>query len=469
MKHRVLIVHPYIPARFNGAPVGLLYCASTARAAGHEVRAVDLQADPDQTRFLEAMHEWRPTVLALSSTSPSFKAAVRLAEEAKAIDPSVIVVKGGVHETYCSEYTLAHVPEIDYCLRGEADCTFPAFLDAVPDPDELGRVPGLTWRVDDDVVVNRPSVDPVHLDGLPYPARELLGTSDYYDFAVFGGLRTTQVQTMRGCPFACHFCNQRRRNPSLRATESVVDELRYLRDAGYGAVFFDDPTFTVNRGRTEELVEAIGHADLGMAFGCQTRSELVNTHLLESMADVGFGYVSFGLETTNEQSLLAFGKTRSQTRHLQAARDATSWCRSAGIRSCLTLIVGFPGETDDSVIDTFSTAAGLDPDFVSVSALALYPHEDATIADRYHEGVSEEPVWRSFDEGYGAIHPYLSAARAAELLDLAMSILGPRLDLVDGPGAPSAGRSLHQRDQQAIGLVGGDRVLVGEVPDPTHV
>jgi radical SAM superfamily enzyme YgiQ (UPF0313 family) len=432
------MVHPYIPARFNGAPLGLLYCASTAGAAGHEVRVVDLQADPDPRRFLEAIHEWRPTVLALSSTSPSFKAAVRLAEAAKAIDPSVIVVKGGVHETYCSEYTLAHVPEIDYCLRGEADRTFPAFLDAVPDPHELGLVPGLTWGVDDVVVVNRPSVEPVHLDSLPYPARELLDTSDYYDFAIFHGLRTTQVQTMRGCPFACHFCNQRRRNPSVRATESVVTELTHLRAAGFGAVFFDDPTFTVNPGRTQELVEAIGRTDLGMAFGCQTRSELVNPQLLESMADVGFDYVSFGLETTNEQSLLAFGKTRSQTRHLQAARNATSWCSSAGIRSCLNLIVGFPGETDESVIDTFSTAADLDPDFVSISALALYPHEDASIADRYHEGVSDEPVWRSFDEGWGAIHPYLSPDRAAELLDLATTILGPKLDLVGGPGSHEA-------------------------------
>lgn len=438
MKHRVLIVHPHIPARFNGAPVGLLYVAATARAGGHEVHVIDLQAEADPTRFIDAMHEWRPTVLALSSTSPSFKAAVRLAEAAKMIDPQVIVVKGGVHETYCSEYTLAHVPEIDYCLRGEADRTFPTFLDAVPDPAALEQVPGLTWRHDDRVVANRVVGEPVDLDGLPYPARDLLATSDYYDFAVFGGLRTTQVQTMRGCPFACSFCNQRRRNPSLRATESVVAELRHLRDVGYRAVFFDDPTFTVNTGRTEELVGAIRDADLGMAFGCQTRSELVSPELLAGMADAGFRYVSFGLETTNEQSLLAFGKTRSQTRHLQAARDATSWCRSARIRSCLTLIVGFPGETDASVIDTFSTAADLDPDFVSVSALALYPHEDATTASRYHRGVSEEPVWCSFDEGYGAIHPYLTTTRAAQLLELATSILGPRLDLLGGPGSPGA-------------------------------
>lgn len=182
-----------------------------------------------------------------------------------------------------------------------------------------------------------------------------------------------------------------------------------------------------------------------MSFGCQTRSELVNPELLETMAAAGFEYMSFGLETTDERSLLAFGKTRSQVRHLQAARDATSWCRSEGIRSCLALIVGFPGETQESVLHTFATAAELDPDFVSLSALALYPHEDATTAAQYHRGVSEEPIWCSFDEGYGAIHPHLSAAGAAGLLQTARAVLGSRLDVVPvtSPATPAVGRT-HQ-------------------------
>ena len=430
MPHRVLVVHPHIPARFNGAPLGLLYVAATARAAGHEVRVLDLQADPGGEGFDAVMEEWHPSVLALSSTSPSHRAAVALARRARTLDPDVVVVKGGVHETYCSEHTLAHVPEIDLCLRGEADETFPVLLAALDDPDALAAVPGLTWRRDGAVVTNDVRVGAVDLDALPHPARDLLATSDYYDFSVFDGRRTTQVQTMRGCPFGCVFCNQRRRNPSVRSVASVVAELGALHDHGYRAVFFDDPTFTVNPGRTHDLLAAIRAEGLGMALGCQTRSELVTPGLLEDMAAAGFSYVSFGLETTNEQSLAAFGKTRSQTRFLAGARHATQWCRAVGIRSCLTLIVGFPGETDASVEHTLATAATLDPDYVSVSALALYPHEDASTAPEYLAGVSQEEVWRHYDEGWGAIHPHLEPERAAALLDLAVDVLGPRLDVV---------------------------------------
>lgn len=431
MTHRVLLVHPYIPARFNGAPLGLLYVAATARAAGHEVRVLDLQADPDEQRFEDAVRRWRPTVLGLSSTSPSFRAALRLAERAKQLDPDLLVVKGGVHETYCAEHTLAHVPQIDICLGGEADLTFPALLAALPASADLARIPGARWREEGRVMTSAARAEPVDLDRLPLPARDLLETSDFYDFAVFGGLRTTQVQTMRGCPFACSFCNQRARNPSVRSIEAVVDELRLLRDSGYRAVFFDDPTFTVDRRRTQALAGAIRDADLGVAFGCQTRSELVTPELLDQLATAGFTFISFGLETTDEKSLAAFGKTRSQVRHLTAARAATRGCRDAGIRSCLNLIVGFPEETTQSLLHTLTTAADLDPDFVSLSALALYPHQDPTTADAYVRGISEEPVWRAFDEGYGAVHQYLTADRAAQVLSLATTVLGRRLDVVD--------------------------------------
>ncbi|MFL6099446.1 MAG: hypothetical protein ACJ71T_05780 [Actinomycetales bacterium] len=77
---------------------------------------------------------------------------------------------------------------------------------------------------------------------------------------------------------------------------------------------------------------------------------------------------------------------------------------------------------------------------MSLSALALYPHEDATTAAHYHRGISEEAVWRHFDEGYGAIHPDLSEARAVELLHMAEAMLGPKLNLVDEIPLPDAGQ-----------------------------
>ena len=78
---------------------------------------------------------------------------------------------------------------------------------------------------------------------------------------------------------------------------------------------------------------------------------------------------------------------------------------------------------------TFEFAARLDPDYVSLSALALYPHEDPRTADSYVRGISTEPIWELYDEGYGAVHPHLDAERAAEIYGMASDCLGSKLDV----------------------------------------
>ncbi len=65
-----------------------------------------------------------------------------------------------------------------------------------------------------------------------------------------------------------------------------------------------------------------------------------------------------------------------------------------------------------------------------MAALALYPHEDPSTADDYTLGVSTEDIWLHYDEGAGAIHPYLSVARAETLYEIAQSTLGDRLAVV---------------------------------------
>jgi radical SAM superfamily enzyme YgiQ (UPF0313 family) len=207
-------------------------------------------------------------------------------------------------------------------------------------------------------------------------------------------------------------------------------ELEYLVQCGYQAVFFDDATFTVNKRRTSELLAAIRAAGVGMSFACQTRADCVDPWLLEDMAASGFSFVSFGLETTDEEALKSMQKSKRAGTHAATSIAAVEACKKNGILSCLNLITGFEGETSAKAASTFSFAATVEPDFVSVSALALYPHQDPTTAEIYEGEVSTEDVWKHFDEGYGAIHPYLTSDEAEQRLQAARSILGARLDVV---------------------------------------
>jgi len=115
-QERLLFVHPWIPARFNGTPMGLLYLATLASNAGHVVRVIDLQALGPEYDIHEEFRTFLPTVVGVSSTSPSHPAAMAILRRAKEWNPNVKTVSGGVHETYCARDTLMWQPHVDYAV-----------------------------------------------------------------------------------------------------------------------------------------------------------------------------------------------------------------------------------------------------------------------------------------------------------------------------------------------------------------
>src|ERR1041384_4790412 len=118
------------------------------------------------------------------------------------------------------------------------------------------------------------------------------------------------VQTSRGCPFECEFCDviqylgrkQRHKSPAR-----VLAELDALYDHGYRAVFLAYDNFTVYRARAKELLLALkewNDAGKGMAFTTQVSIDCArDTEMLELCADAGLVNVFIGIETPNESSL----------------------------------------------------------------------------------------------------------------------------------------------------------------------
>jgi len=191
---RVLLVHPFIPARFNGAPMGLLYLAAELLKRGHRVEILDLQALQTNEPFAFTLRSQGPDIVGISSTSPSHAAAISIAKLAKSISIDTIVVKGGVHETYCAKHTLANVPEVDYSLSGECDYSFPNLVAALESGADLSKIPGLTYRDDSGTPISTNSGGGnIDLNAVPKLPRELLSDASYYDFRIFKGSRTAQV------------------------------------------------------------------------------------------------------------------------------------------------------------------------------------------------------------------------------------------------------------------------------------
>ncbi|HLJ21428.1 MAG TPA: radical SAM protein [Stellaceae bacterium] len=158
------------------------------------------------------------------------------------------------------------------------------------------------------------------------------------------------LQTSRGCPFDCEFCDvieylgRKQRHKNI---PQVLAELDELYRHGYRSAFLADDNFTVYRARTKELLAAIAEwnrrrTDGPMRFSTQVSIDAAgDEELLRMCADAGLGQVFIGIETPNEEALRIAKKRQNLKRDLAAEIlrfIEHGICVDAG------MIVGFDGD-----------------------------------------------------------------------------------------------------------------------------
>ncbi|MGE5598765.1 MAG: B12-binding domain-containing radical SAM protein, partial [Bacteroidota bacterium] len=209
----------------------------------------------------------------------------------------VPVVFGGVHATFRPEEALEHG---DYVLRGEAEESFPALLDALNNGGDLGDIPGLTFRDGRDVRHNRDAPCIADLDRLPDPD---LGLIRNYRPGI------TPILASRGCPHDCIFCCVTRMMGRQYRFNGIARVLAQLRRAATGGVFFYDDNFAADRRRTKELLQAMIAEDLRLRWSAQVRSDVAeDEELLALMRRAGCAILYIGFESVNQDTLTELHK-----------------------------------------------------------------------------------------------------------------------------------------------------------------
>jgi len=183
------------------------------------------------------------------------------------------------------------------------------------------------------------------------------------------------VQTSRGCPFECEFCDviqylgrkQRHKAPAL-----VLAELEELYRHGYRYVFLADDNFTVYRSRAKELLVALKEWNNSRTKGrvsfytqvsidCSKDSEM-----LRMCAEAGLNAVFIGIETPNELSLRETKKRQNLgidlNKQVQQFLDH-------GIAVTAGMIVGFDSDSHDIFERQYEFAMSLPVPIFTLGAL----------------------------------------------------------------------------------------------------
>jgi len=326
-------------------PLGIAWIASVLEAGGHGVSVIDANAENLSLEEIRLrLAPVKPDVVGISCNySPLHYPTLQIAAMVKK-SFGIPVILGGNHSTALAEYMLNTSHDIDVIVRGEGEVILPELLRALQSKTPFTDVRGIAFRSGSKTLLTPEPPLIGNLDELPMPAYHLLPMDKY---------RRYNIVASRGCPFDCSYCASDvifRKKVRYRSPENVVKEIRHLLSHfGEKHCWFSDDTFITNPKYTEALLLEMTKAQLTMPWSCLTRVDRVTKELLEKMKASGCRYISYGIESGNQDMLNKMRKRITVADIIKTLKMT----REVGIKQYGFFMVGYPGENWNTVMDSY--------------------------------------------------------------------------------------------------------------------
>ena len=350
-------------------PLELCYVSSILKKNNLEVRIIDSVAEKiGQNETKERIKKINPDVIIFITGFESINEDIEFVIGLKDISNSKIICFGHFSSLYY-EKLLDKYP-LDYCVVGEPEYTIRDLCIAFKDKKSVETIKGIAYKNEDKVVFsgNREIIQ--NLDDLPFPDREGIKNDLYFE-AFPDPKPFTTILTSRGCPFNCSYCVKTYGNNfRQRTVDNVIAEIKEcVRKYNIKSLRILDDTFTVSDDWVKEFCEKILKEGIKLKWTCLARPETLKKEIIPIMKKAGCVRMMIGVESGSQKIL----KTYNRNYDISKLKPAFDELKRNKIQSFAFFMVGAPDELEEDVEESLKVAKSLDPDFVTVNVMRVYP------------------------------------------------------------------------------------------------
>ena len=355
-------------------PLGLNCVAVAARNAGHQVEFLDLMGNSDHHETVaEVIGRVQPGAIGISVRNVDNQS---MGETRFLLDPvrdivslcrissNAPIIVGGAGFSIFPVATLRYL-EADMGICGEGEVAFPLLLDTLEQGGDLSAIAGLCLPGQP---VQQGSAERVSLHRLPLPDPELWHVPEGAGEELW-----IPFQTRRGCAMKCSYCS----TPGLEGTSirkhpvaAVIEGITRHVECGFDRFYFVDNTFNFPPDYAKAVCRGLIAAGLKVRWRCILYPAFLDRELAQLMAESGCVEVSLGFESGCEGILYRLNKRFSP----RQVREASELLAGYGIHRMGFLLLGGPGETRESVMESLTFADSLNLDMLKLTmGIRIYP------------------------------------------------------------------------------------------------
>ena len=330
--------------------------------------------------FKKKVETFNPDLILVSVLESTYFLAIDLLKSVSKNKRNFKTLFGGVFATYASD-KIIHNELVDYVCRGEGEGAVVEMCKKLCSGERIDKIQNFTIKEEGKIVRNgmRPPID---INEVPIPDWDLFEPGSLYRPMQGKIWRAVGLETQRGCPYTCTFCNSPSNNVEYKAEtggkfhrkksiQRLKKELEFLvKKYDPNLIYFVVDTFLAMSNREfDELKEL--YSDYKIPFWMNTRAETITEHRAAGLEEMNMLRMNIGIEHGNYEYRRNYLKRNVKNEVQIKAFEIASQHKYT---SCANSIIGMPDETRELIFDTINFVRKLPENIDATGAFIFAPY-----------------------------------------------------------------------------------------------